>query len=395
MAFASKDKMASSSTTTEKSSTTTTDKTSDKADKKPPATQMDNKDKDKDRLPLPPERVKALGMAMDAIKKQFGDGSIMKLGDSRHGAVEAIPTGALALDVALGIGGLPRGRIIEIYGPEASGKTTLAQHVAAEVQKRGGIAAIVDAEHAMDPEYARALGVNVDELLISQPDTGEQALEITEQLVRSGAVDLVIVDSVAALVPKAEIEGEMGDSLPGLQARLMSQALRKLTGIVAKTQTCVIFINQLRMKIGVMFGNPETTTGGNALKFYASVRLDIRRIETLKKDGTEYGNRVKVKVVKNKMAPPFRIAEFDIIYGRGISTSGCILDMATELEIVKKSGAWFSYNDERLAQGRDGARLFLEANPKIMAEIETKVRAAVERGERGVGKVGKVEPGDG
>lgn len=395
MAFASKDKMASSSTTTEKSSTTTTDKTSDKADKKPPATQMDNKDKDKDRLPLPPERVKALGMAMDAIKKQFGDGSIMKLGDSRHGAVEAIPTGALALDVALGIGGLPRGRIIEIYGPEASGKTTLAQHVAAEVQKRGGIAAIVDAEHAMDPEYARALGVNVDELLISQPDTGEQALEITEQLVRSGAVDLVIVDSVAALVPKAEIEGEMGDSLPGLQARLMSQALRKLTGIVAKTQTCVIFINQLRMKIGVMFGNPETTTGGNALKFYASVRLDIRRIETLKKDGTEYGNRVKVKVVKNKMAPPFRIAEFDIIYGRGISTSGCILDMATELEIVKKSGAWFSYNDERLAQGRDGARLFLEANPKIMAEIETKVRAAVERGERGVGKVSKVEPGDG
>lgn len=392
MAFASKDRMASSST----DKATTVDKTSDKAtDKKPPATQpMDKKDKDKDRVPMPPERVKALGMAMDAIKKQFGDGSIMKLGDSRHNAVEAIPTGALALDVALGIGGLPRGRIIEIYGPEASGKTTLAQHVAAEVQKRGGIAAIVDAEHAMDPDYARALGVNVDELLISQPDTGEQALEITEQLVRSGAVDLVIVDSVAALVPKAEIEGEMGDSLPGLQARLMSQALRKLTGIVAKTQTCVIFINQLRMKIGVMFGNPETTTGGNALKFYASVRLDIRRIETLKKDGTEYGNRVKVKVVKNKMAPPFRIAEFDIIYGRGISTSGCILDMATELEIVKKSGAWFSYNDERLAQGRDGARLFLEANPKLMAEIETKVRAAVERGERGVAKINKVEPSD-
>lgn len=385
MALVSKDKMAAEGKAMN-------DKMSDKnPEKKPPSTSVD-KDKDKERVPLPPERVKALGMAMDAIKKQFGDGSIMKLGDSRHAAVEAIPTGALALDVALGIGGLPRGRIIEIYGPEASGKTTLAQHVAAEVQKRGGIAAIVDAEHAMDPEYARALGVNVDELLISQPDTGEQALEITEQLVRSGAVDLVIVDSVAALVPKAEIEGEMGDSLPGLQARLMSQALRKLTGIVAKTQTCVIFINQLRMKIGVMFGNPETTTGGNALKFYASVRLDIRRIETLKKDGTEYGNRVKVKVVKNKMAPPFRIAEFDIIYGRGISTSGCILDMATELEIVKKSGAWFSYNDERLAQGRDGARLFLEANPKLMAEIEGKVRAAVERGS--AAKVNKVETGE-
>lgn len=386
MALVSKDKMAHDKAMN--------DKTSDKnPEKKPPSTSPGAPNKEK--MPMPPERVKALGMAMDAIKKQFGDGSIMRLGDSRHGAVEAIPTGALALDVALGIGGLPRGRVIEIYGPEASGKTTLAQHVAAEVQKLGGIAAIVDAEHAMDPEYARALGVNVDELLISQPDTGEQALEITEQLVRSGAVDLVIVDSVAALVPKAEIEGEMGDSLPGLQARLMSQALRKLTGIVAKTHTCVIFINQLRMKIGVMFGNPETTTGGNALKFYASVRLDIRRIETLKRDGTEYGNRVKVKVVKNKMAPPFRVAEFDIIYGKGISTSGCILDMATELEIVKKSGAWFSYNDERLAQGRDGSRSFLEANPKLMAEIEAKVRAAVARGERGPGKASKVESGDG
>ncbi|MBX9688361.1 MAG: recombinase RecA [Candidatus Obscuribacterales bacterium] len=324
------------------------------------------------------ERVKALGLAMDAIKKQFGEGSIMKLGDSRHGQIESIPTGALALDVALGIGGIPRGRIIEIYGPESSGKTTLAQHIAAEVQKKGGIAAIVDAEHAMDPEYARALGVNVDELLISQPDTGEQALEITEQLVRSGAVDLVIVDSVAALVPKAEIEGEMGDSLPGLQARLMSQALRKLTGIVSKTRTAVIFINQLRQKIGVMFGNPETTTGGNALKFYASVRLDIRKIETLKKDGTEFGNRVKVKVVKNKMAPPFRIAEFDIIYGKGISTSGCILDLATEMEIVKKAGSWFSYNDERIGQGRDATRLFLEQNPKLMAEIEGRVRAEIQ-----------------
>lgn len=323
------------------------------------------------------ERTKALGLAMDSIKKQYGEGSIMRLGDSRHTPIEAVPTGALSLDVALGIGGLPRGRVIEIYGPESSGKTTLAQHVAAEVQKRGGIAAIVDAEHALDPEYAKALGVNVEELLISQPDTGEQALEITEQLVRSGAVDLVIVDSVAALVPKAEIEGEMGDSLPGLQARLMSQALRKLTGIVSKTKTSVIFINQLRHKIGVMFGSPETTTGGNALKFYASIRLDIRKIETLKKDGTEYGNRVKVKVVKNKMAPPFRIAEFDIIYGKGISSSGCILDMATEMEIVKKSGSWFSYKEERIGQGRDGARTFLEGNPKMLAEIESKVRAEV------------------
>ena len=348
----------------------------DKPEKKPPVDSANTgKGKGSD-VPAPPsaERTKALGMAMDAIKKQYGEGSIMRLGDSRHGAIEVVPTGALALDIALGIGGLPRGRIIEIFGPESSGKTTLAQHVCAEVQKRGGIAAIVDAEHAMDPEYARALGVNVDELLISQPDTGEQALEITEQLVRSGAVDIVIVDSVAALVPKAEIEGEMGDSLPGLQARLMSQALRKLTGIVSKTRTSVIFINQLRQKIGVMFGNPETTPGGNALKFYASVRLDIRKIETLKRDGAEYGNRVKVKVVKNKVAPPFRIAEFDIIYGKGISTSGCILDLATEMEIVKKSGAWFSYMDERMAQGRDAARIFLENNPKIMAEIEAKVR---------------------
>lgn len=319
-------------------------------------------------------RSKALGMAMDAIKKQFGDGSIMKLGESKHRRVDVIPTGALSLDVALGVGGLPKGRVIEIYGPEASGKTTLAQHVAAEVQKMGGIAAIVDAEHALDPEYARELGVNVDELLISQPDTGEQALEITEQLVRSGAVDLIIVDSVAALVPRAEIEGEMGDSLPGLQARLMSQALRKLTGIVSKMDTCVIFINQLRQKIGVMYGNPETTTGGNALKFYASVRLDIRRIETLKKEGKEYGNRVKVKVVKNKIAPPFRIAEFDIIYGKGINSVGCILDVATELEIVRRAGAWYSYNNERIGQGREASRNFLESNPELLKEIEGKVK---------------------
>lgn len=319
------------------------------------------------------ERAKALGLALDSIKKAYGDGSIMKLGDSRQAGIEVVPTGALSLDVALGVGGLPRGRIIEIYGPESSGKTTLAQHVAAEVQKRGGIAAIVDAEHAMDPEYAKVLGVNVDELLISQPDTGEQALEITEQLVRSGAVDLVIIDSVAALVPKAEIEGEMGDSLPGLQARLMSQALRKLTAIVSKTNTMVIFINQLRQKIGVMYGNPETTTGGNALKFYASIRLDIRKIETLKKDGVEYGNRVKVKVVKNKVAPPFRIAEFDIIYGKGINSAGCVLDMAVELEIVKKSGTWFSYKEERIGQGREASRNYLEANPALLKEIETRV----------------------
>ncbi len=362
MAVATKDKSGSEKAMAEKGS----DKSPDKST---PTNGAEEKGKS-----LSGERVKALGLAMDAIKKQYGDGSIMRLGDSRHGQIEAVPTGALALDVALGVGGLPRGRIVEIYGPESSGKSTLAQHVAAEVQRRGGIAAIVDAEHAMDPEYARALGVNVDELLISQPDTGEQALEITEQLVRSGAVDVVIVDSVAALVPKAEIEGEMGDSLPGLQARLMSQALRKLTAVVSKTKSIVIFINQLRQKIGVMYGNPETTPGGNALKFYASVRLDIRKIETLKKDGAEYGNRVKVKVVKNKVAPPFRIAEFDIIYGKGISASGCLLDMASELEIVKKSGAWFSYQDERIGQGRDAAKAYLEANPKLMAEIESKVK---------------------
>ena len=325
--------------------------------------------------PAAAERLKALGLAMDAIKKQYGDGSIMKLGDSKNQAIEVIPTGAITLDLALGVGGLPRGRIIEIYGPESSGKTTLAQHCAAEVQRRGGIAAIVDAEHALDPEYAKALGVNVDELLISQPDTGEQALEITEQLVRSGAVDLVIIDSVAALVPKAEIEGEMGDSLPGLQARLMSQALRKLTAVVAKTRTTVIFINQLRMKIGVMYGNPETTTGGNALKFYASVRLDIRKIETLKKDSREVGNRVKVKVVKNKVAPPFRIAEFDIIYGQGINSIGCLLDVAVELGIVKKAGAWYSFKEDRIGQGRDASIAFFEQNSKHLKEVEELVKS--------------------
>ncbi len=364
MAVVTKEKNTSEKAMTDKNS----DKTADKNGEHKAAAEEKGKS-------ASPERQKALGLAMDTIKKAYGEGSIMRLGDQRHQQIETVSTGALSLDVALGVGGLPRGRVIEIYGPESSGKTTLAQHVAAEVQRRGGIAAIVDAEHAMDPDYARALGVNVDELLISQPDTGEQALEITEQLVRSGAVDLVIVDSVAALVPKAEIEGEMGDSLPGLQARLMSQALRKLTAVVSKTRTIIIFINQLRQKIGVMYGNPETTTGGQALKFYASIRLDIRKIETLKKDGIEYGNRVKVKVVKNKVAPPFRIAEFDIVYGRGINSAGCVLDMAAELDVVKKSGAWFSYKDERIGQGREAARNWLEANPKVLSEIEVKVKA--------------------
>ncbi len=318
---------------------------------------------------------KALKLALDKIEKDFGKGSIMRLGDKSTLNVEYIPTGALALDIALGIGGVPKGRVIEIYGPESSGKTTLAQHIVAESQKRGGIAAFIDAEHALDPEYARNLGVNVDELLISQPDTGEQALEITEELVRSGAIDVIVIDSVAALVPKAEIEKAMDEQQMGLQARLMSKALRKLTGIVGKTNTTVIFINQLRQKIGIMFGNPETTTGGNALKYYASVRLDIRRIDSVKnKDGEDIGNRVKVKVVKNKVAPPFRIAEFDIIYGKGICAIGNILDVAVNMDIVKKAGAWFSYNDEKLGQGRDKSKEFLEANPDVLAEIETKVR---------------------
>ncbi len=320
------------------------------------------------------ERSKALKLAIEKIEKDFGKGAIMKLGDKATVNVDAIPTGSLALDIALGIGGVPRGRIIEVYGPESSGKTTLAQHIVAECQKRGGIAAYVDAEHALDPEYARNLGVQVDDLLISQPDTGEQALDITEELVRSGAVDVVVVDSVAALVPKAEIEGSMEDQQMGLQARLMSKALRKLTGIIGKTNTTVIFINQLRMKIGVMYGNPETTTGGNALKYYASVRLEIKRTEGLKGDGEEIGNHVRVRVLKNKVAPPFRTAEFDIIFGKGICKIGNILDVAVNLNIVNKAGSWFSFKDEKLGQGRDKAKEFLAANPEILDEIEKLVR---------------------
>lgn len=320
------------------------------------------------------ERLKSLELTLDKIEKDHGKGSIMRLGDKTTASIDAIKTGSLALDLALGIGGVPKGRIVEIYGPESSGKTTLAQHIVAEAQKAGGIAAFIDAEHALDPEYAKNLGVKIDELLISQPDTGEQALDIVEQLVRSGAVDVVVIDSVAALVPKAEIDGEMGDSHMGLQARLMSQALRKLTAIVGKTRTSVIFINQLRQKIGIVYGNPETTTGGNALKFYASVRLDIRKVETLKKGDAEYGNRVRVKVVKNKLAPPFRKAEFDIIYGQGVSKIGSILDVAVDMDIINKAGAWFSYKEDKLGQGREKAREFLEANPKILEEIETKVR---------------------
>ena len=332
------------------------------------------KEKETDSSSNMDERSKALKLAIEKIEKDFGKGSIMKLGDKATVNVDAIPTGALSLDVALGIGGIPRGRIIEIYGPESSGKTTLAQHIVAECQKRGGIAAFVDAEHALDPEYARNLGVNVDELLISQPDTGEQALDITEELVRSGAVDIVVVDSVAALVPKAEIEGSMEDQQMGLQARLMSKALRKLTGIIGKTNTTVIFINQLRMKIGVMYGNPETTTGGNALKYYASVRMEIKRTEGLKGDGEDIGNHVRVRVLKNKVAPPFRTAEFDIIFGKGICKIGNILDVAVNLDIVKKAGSWFSFNEEKLGQGRDKAKEFLAENPDILSTVETLVR---------------------
>ena len=330
--------------------------------------------KEEEKVAVSDERQKALKLAIDKIEKDFGKGAIMKLGDKPAVSVETIPTGALALDVALGVGGIPRGRIIEVYGPESSGKTTLAQHIVAECQKKGGIAAFVDAEHALDPEYARNLGVNIDELLISQPDTGEQALDITEELVRSGAVDIIVVDSVAALVPKAEIEGSMEDQQMGLQARLMSKALRKLTGIIGKTNTTVIFINQLRQKIGVMYGNPETTTGGNALKYYASVRMEIKRVEGLKGDGEDVGNHVRVRVLKNKVAPPFRTAEFDIIFGKGICKIGNILDVAVDLDIVKKAGSWFSFNDEKLGQGRDKAKEFLAANPDVLNTVEKLVR---------------------
>ena len=321
------------------------------------------------------EKRKALEAALGQIEKQFGKGSIMKLGEYQEMNVEAIPTGALSLDVALGIGGIPRGRIVEVYGPESSGKTTLALHAIAETQKMGGEAAFIDAEHALDPVYAKHLGVDIDNLIVSQPDTGEQALEIVEALTRSGAVDIIVVDSVAALVPKAEIDGDMGDSHVGLQARLMSQALRKLAGIVNKSKTVILFINQLREKVGILFGNPETTTGGRALKFYASVRLDIRKIENIKQDGEVIGNRARVKVVKNKVAPPFREAEFDIIYGKGISKVGNILDIAVNLDIVNKAGAWFSYNGEKIGQGRENTKTYLEQNPKILKEIEEKIRA--------------------
>ena len=321
------------------------------------------------------EKKKALEAALGQIEKQFGKGSIMKLGEYQEMNVEAIPTGALSLDIALGIGGIPRGRIIEVYGPESSGKTTLALHAIAETQKMGGEAAFIDAEHALDPVYAKHLGVDIDNLIVSQPDTGEQALEIVEALTRSGAVDIIVVDSVAALVPKAEIDGDMGDSHVGLQARLMSQALRKLAGVVNKSKTVILFINQLREKVGVLFGNPETTTGGRALKFYASVRLDIRKIENIKQDGEVIGNRARVKVVKNKVAPPFREAEFDIIYGKGISKVGNILDIAVNLNIIDKSGAWFSYDGGKIGQGRENAKLYLEQNPKIMKEVEEKIRA--------------------
>ena len=321
------------------------------------------------------EKRKALEAAMSQIEKQFGKGSVMKLGEFKAMEIEAIPTGALSLDMALGIGGVPRGRIIEVFGPESSGKTTLALHVVAEAQKMGGEAAFIDAEHALDPVYAKKLGVDIDNLIVSQPDTGEQALEITESLIRSGALDVIVVDSVAALVPKAEIDGDMGDSHMGLQARLMSQALRKLAGAINKTKTVLIFINQLREKIGVMFGNPETTTGGRALKFYASVRLDIRKIENIKQDGEVKGNRVRVKVIKNKVAPPFREAEFDIVYGEGISKAGNILDMAVNMDIIEKSGSWFSYNDERIGQGRENVKKYLQDNPDILEDVEKIVRA--------------------
>ena len=321
------------------------------------------------------EKQKALDAALSQIEKQFGKGSVMKLGDSGNNMnVETIPTGSLSLDIALGLGGIPKGRVIEVYGPESSGKTTVALHMVAEVQKRGGVAGFIDAEHALDPVYASKIGVDIDNLYISQPDNGEQALEITETLVRSGAVDIIIVDSVAALVPKAEIDGDMGDSHVGLQARLMSQALRKLTACISKTNCTVIFINQLREKVGVMFGNPETTTGGRALKFYSSVRMDVRRIETLKQAGEMIGNRTRIKVVKNKVAPPFKEAEFDIMFGEGISREGDVLDLAANLGIINKSGAWYAYNGEKIGQGRENAKQYLRDHPDVMADAESRVR---------------------
>jgi len=323
------------------------------------------------------EKLKALQLTLDKLEKSYGKGAVMKLGDSAVEPIDSISTGSIGLDIALGIGGVPKGRVIEIYGPESSGKTTLATHIIAEAQKTGGIAAIIDAEHAFDKYYARKLGVDIENLLIAQPDNGEQALEIADNLIRSGAIDVIVIDSVAALVPKGEIEGEMGDSKMGLQARLMSQALRKLTGTISKTNCCCIFINQLREKIGVMFGNPETTTGGNALKFYASVRLDIRRMAQIKDSDEVAGNRVKVKIVKNKVAPPFRIAEFDIMFGEGISKAGEIIDLGVDFNIIKKSGSWFSYGDTKLGQGRDAVKTLLLDNPDLMDELETKIKAEV------------------
>ena len=322
------------------------------------------------------DKLKALDAALAQIERQYGKGSVMKLGDSGSNMnIETVPTGSLSLDISLGLGGIPKGRIVEIYGPESSGKTTVALHMVAEVQKRGGIAGFIDAEHALDPVYAKNIGVDIDNLYISQPDNGEQALEITETMVRSGAIDIVIVDSVAALVPKAEIDGEMGDSHVGLQARLMSQALRKLTAVISKSNCIVIFINQLREKVGVMFGNPETTTGGRALKFYSSIRMDVRRTESLKQGGEVIGNRTRIKVVKNKIAPPFKEAEFDIMFGQGISSEGDILDLAAQVGIIVKSGAWYAYNNDKIGQGRENAKTFLKENPAILCEVENKVRA--------------------
>ena len=321
------------------------------------------------------EKKKALDAAIAKLEKDFGKGTVMRLGDSSaHVAVETVPTGCLSLDLALGLGGVPKGRVIEIYGPESSGKTTVALHMIAEVQKRGGIAGFIDAEHALDPVYAKNIGVDIDELYISQPDSGDQALEIAETMVRSGAIDIIVIDSVAALVPRQEIEGDMGDSHVGLQARLMSQALRKLTPVISKSNCVVIFINQLREKVGVMFGNPETTTGGRALKFYASVRMDVRRIETLKQSGEMVGNRTRIKIVKNKIAPPFKEAEFDIMFGKGISRAGDILDLATGIDLVRKSGAWYAYEGEKIGQGRENAKAYLEAHPEVMEELDRKVR---------------------